>query len=800
MLVILSMAGTRAISQTKRIISTREGLPQSFVSGLQQDQTGFVWIGTRNGLARYDGLNFKVFQHKSSDTSSLASDLIINIKGFNNSIWIEHESGEIDRLDPVSEKIKHYSFPAKFNYGAFFRLGWIVDSQETIWRIVDGVGLLRYGAVPRMYNRKSHGFKSDTLWGLRQGADGKLWIVTSQGLSSLNKKSGDVKNFGLAQTADYHDERFVLKFPVALHQRKNGELMWADRNFLYFFSTATKKLLKKIPFASRSDRGVTWITTGPDSNEYLERSGGIYRYDDETGLALVYGEPNVDKDPIRSFLVDKSGLIWLGTNGNGISQVDLTTPVFPSYPVTGGFAGDILKTAFDQSLPALFGWDSKDQRFSAPGYHLRSVYDKGGALWIGLKEKVVRYDPTLKTFSSLPGLAQIFNPSETGIGIKGLTMSPEGQPVVVGYNRNVLIYNSQKKVWDWLIRGEEISKKFGHYLTPQDIYMDSDRLWITTEMDGMIIIEYKTGKMYQLEHSLAGGAIPTNQLLGIKPDPSRPYLLWIGSRNGLICLNKKTLKTEVFDTRDGLPDNTIYSLLTDKYGNLWFGTNKGLCSFSTITHKVRVFQTRHGLLEDEFNRFHQLALPDGRLAFGGTNGWTMFDPNKIKHDNFQPASALTLLKINNETVTQYNGGLLAEALNASGELILPHDQNTVTFFFAGLQFNQPQDLQYRYKMTGYESDWVNSGNVSFANYTKIPPGSYEFMVNASNTTGQWSKEIKKITLTILPPLWRTWWAYLIYALLIACRRSVTAKYTFYLWRTIPNFQTSLQAAYQIVTP
>ena len=121
-LVILSMAGTRAISQTKRIISTREGLPQSFVSGLQQDQTGFVWIGTRNGLARYDGLNFKVFQHKSSDTSSLASDLIINIKGFNNSIWIEHESGEIDRLDPVSENQALF-FSCKIQLRRFFSSG-----------------------------------------------------------------------------------------------------------------------------------------------------------------------------------------------------------------------------------------------------------------------------------------------------------------------------------------------------------------------------------------------------------------------------------------------------------------------------------------------------------------------------------------------------------------------------------------------------------------------------------------------------------------------------------------------------
>lgn len=296
--------------------------------------------------------------------------------------------------------------------------------------------------------------------------------------------------------------------------------------------------------------------------------------------------------------------------------------------------------------------------------------------------------------------------------------------------------------------------------------MDTNRIWITTEMDGLVFIDLKTGKVGQLRHNPDPGALPTDQLLGLRPDPSRPDLLWIGSRNGLICLNKKTLKAEIFNTGTGLPDNTIYSLLADHYGNLWFGTNKGLCSFSPITHKVRVFQTRHGLLEDEFNRFHQMMLPDGRLAFGGTQGWTLFDPDKIKDDAYQPAIALTALKINNETVIPSASGVLRKPVNASGNLELRYDQNTVTLFFAGLQFNQPQDLNYRYQLSGYDNDWIGSGQIPFANYTKIPPGNYEFRVNASNTTGQWSKKIKKLTITVLPPWWQTWWAYLVYVIVI----------------------------------
>ncbi|WP_138994172.1 hybrid sensor histidine kinase/response regulator transcription factor [Larkinella sp. C7] len=763
--VSLCLVHIQVAGQAIRNISSKDGLPQSFVSGLEQDKAGFVWVGSRNGLARYDGINFKVFQHSNQDTSSLVSNLIINIKGFNKGIWIEHESGEIDELDPVSEKIKHHHTPL-LTSGTFFRRAWIVDSNGTIWRIIDGKGLARFGPTPKLYTKTSGGFDSDTLWGICEGVDNRIWVLTRFGLSSLDQQSGKISNYSSPQVLDYHDYRNAVRFAIGLHQRRNGELMWADRNYLYIFSVSQKKFLKKIPFGSHSDRGVTWIRTGPDGSEYLERGIAIYRYDELTGLKLIYGQTKVDKNPIQSFLVDKSGLIWLGTNAYGITQVDLTTPFFPSFPLKDGFAGDVLEAEFHQSLSSLFDWGPKDQRFAAPGYHLRSAYDKSGTLWIGLKDHVVRYQSATKSFISLPKITQISNAAETGIGIKGLTISPQGLPVVIGYNRNVLIYNPPKNTWDWLIPAGQISRQLGTDITPQDISMDTDRIWITTERDGLILIDRKTGKINQLKQGPGSAAFPTNHLLGLRPDPSRPSLLWIGSRDGLICLNKKTLKTEIFNTSTGLPDNTIYTLLADHYGKLWFGTNKGLCSFSPITHKVRLFQTRHGLLEDEFNRFHQLMLPDGRLAFGGTQGWTLFDPNKIKDDAYQPAIALTALKINNETVTPTTDGLLTQPVNAIGELILPYDQNTVTFFFAGLQFNQPLDLNYRYQLEGYDSDWIGSGQIPFAIYTKIPPGSYKFLVNASNTTGQWSKDIKKLTIRVRPPWWQTWWAYMAYALVI----------------------------------
>jgi hypothetical protein len=306
----------------------------------------------------------------------------------------------------------------------------------------------------------------------------------------------------------------------------------------------------------------------------------------------------------------------------------------------------------------------------------------------------------------------------------------------------------------------------GHH--PLDIRVEAGQVWLTTEKEGLLRIDRQHKSIRQITQSTHPRALPTNQLLSFADDPTRPDLLWIGSYEGLICLDKRTLTSRFFSTDEGLPDNTIYSVAADRQGYLWLSTNKGLCRFHPVTHQVRVFQTEEGLPGNEFNRFHHLRLPDGRLAFGGTEGWVLFDPAQLEEDRFHPPVALTGLKINNVPVHYGTGdSLLPAPLNSLPELVLPHDQNSLTFEFAGLQFNQPSKLSYRYRLAGYDNGWITAGNLPLANYTKLPPGRYALLVNATNTSGQWSRHVKALSLRIKPPLWATWWAYTLYAFLAA---------------------------------
>jgi signal transduction histidine kinase/CheY-like chemotaxis protein/ligand-binding sensor domain-containing protein/AraC-like DNA-binding protein len=770
--MVMMHSMSAGFSQSVRDILTKDGLPQSFVSGLVQDDTSFIWIGTRNGLARFDGTQFKLFQHSSSDTTTLASNLIIWIKrDMQNQLWIELESGEIDEMNPVTEKIRHFlKGNDKLSGGVqFVRRGWLVDEDGVFWGIVKGSGLNSYDIREKKikrYTRENAGFASDTVLAITEIKKSGLWILDANSISLYDKKADRFAHWMIPFKQDFGNFDGVDGIAIDLHERKNGELMWGDRQKLYFFNPE-KQSFRSITLPSLSYLGIRWIRSSSDGYDYFENYGQVYRYDDIKGLSSIGKTVKESFGDIKSFLVDRSGLIWLGTNAGGIHQVDLETPFFQSYSYHKNFSVDMLGQELGIDMEKTFKWNSIAQQFSQPSYYFRSVYGPNRRLYLALKQTVCYYDSAQKKCILLPDVPLFAESEKLKVGIRGIAVLPNGFPIVVGYSGDLMFYDSTQKKWQPFIDPSLLRKSFGPLLLPLDILADGQNIWITTEADGLIRINQLTKKITQIKEDRSAGSLPSNQLLGLKADPQHPEYLWIGSYQGLIQFNKNTLTSKIFSLKEGLPDNTIYSLLTDAGGNLWISTNKGICRFNPETHVVRVFHTLHGLPGDEFNRFHHLELPDGRLTFGGTDGWTIFNPSRILNDSFEPVVAITDLKINNQDISRESlHRLLPLPINAVNRLDLPYEQNTVSFGFAGLEYSQPQDLQYRYRLEGYDNDWVTVGNSRQAVYTKIPPGNYLLLVNASNTSGRWSSHIKALHLKIESPWWATKMAYLCYCIII----------------------------------
>ncbi len=770
--ILLLISSCHLFSQSVREISTKDGLPQSFVSGLAQDDTSFIWIGTRNGLARFDGSVFKVFQHNPHDTNTLASNIIIWIrKDSENKLWIEHETGEIDRMDPVTEKITHYlkgNLPETESI-QFVRRGWLVDKDGTFWGIRKGTGLNSYNVQTKKYRRftrASANLPSDTVRGIAEIRDQGIWVLSQLGISLYDTKTNSFVHWQIPYKQDFGEFPESDAIAVDLHIRYNGELMWGDRKSLFFFNPLNHSF-RTVSMPSVSYLGVRWIRTGVDSVDYFESYGSVYRYNEEEGVQSIGKTIRDFFGDVKSFLVDRSGLIWLGTNAQGIHQIDMETPFFQSFTYKKDFGTDMLLQELGIQMQQMFSWTPKDNLFSSASYHFRSTYDANKRLYLALKETICYYDSIQKKFIKLPLVPFSVGQDTTGIGIKGITILKDGSPMVVGYSGNILIYHFTTRKWEHVIAPNFIRQTFGASVLPQDIIEDDKNIWITTANDGLLKIDEQTKQIYQLKESSTPGSLPTNQLLGFRADPRHSDRMWIGSYQGLIAFNKNTGKCEVFSINEGLPDNTIYSILSDKAGKLWISTNRGLCRFDPETQHLRIFHTQHGLPGDEFNRFHQLELPDGRLIFGGTDGWTIFNPLAMKDDDFENRLALTDLKINNKEVTYKEGSILPVPLNALNKLVLPFEKNTVSIGFEGLEYSQPQDIQYRYRLEGYDNDWISAGNSRQANYTKIPPGNYTLFVNASNTSGKWSSYIKPLKIRIESPWYATGMAYLCYCIILA---------------------------------
>ena len=762
------------IKKPVKIITTKDGLPQSFISGLIQDRDGFVWVGTRNGLARFDGIHFKVFLHHYKDSATISSNVIISLaKDSRKQIWIEHESGQIDLINPRTELVERVTDRSLFRKAPvkFVRRGWLADQLGNLWLVQKAGGVHKYDWSKKTityFSQQKKDFSSDTIRGLLEDRLHQVWILSQRGISRYDSLTQKFKNVNIPFGLDFNNYIDSEAEIISLHERKNGEIMFGDRKNLIFYNPS-KNAFRKIPLPINPQKGIRWIQTGPDGKEYIETAGNVYLYDDSHRLVQVAEAGKSISTDTPAFLVDQSGLIWLGTNAAGIHQIDLGTPFFESSPNVHSFHQDLLQQEFNISLAQFAGWPVTSNDFLGSSYFVRSTYDPSGRLWLALRDRIGYYDLASGHFVKLPNVPGMASNTNLSLGIRGIEFTPNGGLYAIGHDGFIGYFDQITKKWQTFLDASVLKKKTGPELTLLDISVDKDYLLLTTGSgNGLISVNIKTKQIRIIDQKKYPDRLPTNLLLGMQHDPSRPHLLWIGSYNGLILLNKRTLKTQVFSTEDGLPDNTIYSILTDKGGYLWLSTNKGICRFDPLSHHVQTFLSDDGMPGDEFNRFHHLKLPNGRLAFGGTEGWTIFDPTNMKVDTYHPQVAFTNLKINNINAEQHiEPGLLPSPLNDLKDLTLPYDHNSLTFEFAGLEFNRPKKLKYRYLLENYDNDWIEAGNSPIASYTKLPPGNYKLKINSSNSTGQWSPNVRELTLIILPPFWLSWWAYSLYVLLAA---------------------------------
>ena len=755
---------------TSRTLSLSQGLPEYYVSGLLQDKAGFIWIATRDGLARYDGRQFKVFRHQPYRNHSLASNVIASLKSVSDTtMLIQLEGGTVQVFNPISERFSEVltADPLKQSQLKLENPNLFTDEKH-VW----GRNITQFSHFDRQSRQvKIYPYppRTDT---------GRYPHITALPASQqlLAALPGRLVQFS-TQTRSFHtwDHPLIGQpgqidtyYGTQILQRSSGEILISAAQQLLVLNPATRQF-RSIPISSLVHTQAGLLYEAPDGQVYLTHGMSVYRLSSDERLTLIWTAPRIDyQNYFHALLLDRSGVLWIGTNGDGIQQVDLCALPIKAYPYRTNFVHDVL-AELGIAGPV---WTQTNQ-------HLYRLRWGGAAPYVSIgfdgdSYQLFRSEPNvhrLQRLVAVPRAAPWDKPLSGVEGGNGLRVSPNGIVWMYDPHRGLLKADSTGQLLDTFtcpVNWVTTIQPVGHYV------------WLGSEFEGLYAFDLRSRHIVQhLRYQPTDpGPIISDRVLCMIADPLNPTVLWLGTQDGLSRLDTRTMRAQHWAQKQGLPSPTINTLLVDQRGNLWFSTGSGISRMNPKTFQLRHFSTADGLQDIEYRRNHAVQLPDGRMAFGGATGVTVFDPLALIEKAQPIPTVLTGLRVGNVPVESgAPGSPLNKPLNATPALQLNYTQNFLGLEFAGLQYNKPTTIQYRYQLSGVDEGWVYAGNQTLANYTQLDPGEYIFRVNAADALGHWSPLVKTLLIKITPPWWQTWWFYGLVVL-----TTVSALYGLYRYR------------------
>ncbi|MEO6232366.1 MAG: ATP-binding protein [Ferruginibacter sp.] len=748
-----------------------EGLPQSYISGIIQDDDGFIWLATFDGFSRYDGRGFKTIRYNPRDSTGLAANAINSLgRLLNNTITLYYSSYSktlADDFNLRTFKVSRNNIRDQLNN--IPNAGWQtyhVSYSTANWFFMmkddKGMGWLDSKTGKIYYANKANGLlQQDTISAIVQSTEGKLYLVSEDGVQVSDTSRSkfewirfttNVKKERSKVATDVFGEKFSI---VCL---PGNRLAIADKDTIILLDIGQKTSKIILPPASTiagAVSGYTGLQVDSRGRAYFENAGRIFRLTETGEMNLLWENTINTALSISAFFIDRSDVLWVSVDAQGLLKIDLQSSPFESYRYSTNFISDILEQAGVKQ-----GAVSKQWKNTEASYYFRQAFDTKGDLYVcsNLLGEPKIYQLHQQGFRSLPHFPQ--HTLYTAM----LTMPDDA----------IWVFDQQESAWySWKTPSSVpekllLDKESMKAIELADAKFIGGFTWLSTYNHGLL--QYQCNKrVNKFAGALPNGIMPET-LTEICADPVDKNKFWIGSRGGgLILWDVQKGLQRIYSVEDGLPNNTIYCILPDKAGKIWCSTNKGIFRFDKTTGQVTAFEKTDGLPGNEFNRAHKFAFPDGRLAFGGLDGFTIFNPADFEFNNSKKGDVpvmLTGLQINNEVqdITIANS-IIKEPLSTIALVELPYDKNYLRFEFAALLYNQPQKTKYRYQLKGADAGWIENGTNNVAAYAALRPGSYTFRINASDINGLWSDTIKEIRVVIHPPFWATWWAILIYILI-----------------------------------
>ena len=763
---------------------TSDGLPHNKINCIYQDSKGYMWFGTNEGLSRFDGYKFYNYQYNYLTDDGISEVLIRCIfEDSKGNLWIGTDKGGLNLYNRELDNFKHFSDDtlSEIKIQSNTILSIAEDNNNNLW-LGTANGLIKFkleNKLSILYKPKPDN-QNNYINSLIIDNNNNILIGTGlKGFCVFNQKSEKFKF--------YIKEENLSNNVLALYKARNDEVWIGCQDGLYKFDHQNDLLKKYSPKALKTtlDR-VRAINQDINGNIWIGCQEGLFIYNKNTNQFYRYQHIKIDPtslshNSVQSVFRDTKGDMWIGTR-TGLNYVNTNNMVFENI-----IAGKDNQQHLNSEVVYAIIEDSKDNLWigteeggvnflnnktgifryfennpknknSISGNNIKSLFeDNSGNIWIGTYQHGLNiYNPALNQ------MRQYFqNSSESVWSIK----ADRKGIIYLLINRNQ-IYNYNKKENKFLKSDilNNIKKEFNiiNYL-----YFDNqNNLWLCFSDGSIIYFQKNTNAInsYNLSSKINNQVIKQSITSCIE---SKSGIFWFGTIGmGLHSLNIKSGKSIMYDMENGLPSNTIYAIQEDKTGNLWLSTNNGLCKFNPENKKIICYYKDNGLQDNQFTDATFLSK-NGIMYFGGIKGLTKFNPDSIKSNEYIPPVVITDFKVFNRSVPiNDKNNILKKHISETKEIRLSYKFSVFSFEFAALNYALSNYNRYAYKLEGIDNEWVYcDASRRFATYAHIPGGKYKFKVKASNNDGKWSNETS-ITITIIPPFWKTPWFRILFTLII----------------------------------
>jgi diguanylate cyclase (GGDEF)-like protein len=798
--VLLSLMGAAAHSRTPmhfERLGITDGLSQQSANAIAQDAAGFIWIGTEDGLNRYNGYSIEHVRRVRAEKEGLPNNYIADVQvDADGRLWVATDGGGLARQS--GSGIGFGTVPAAVAKG-LERIRVIrFDASGQLWIGAREGGLAMLDVSRSKLTRWRHdptqpnSLASDVIIALLESRRGDLWIGTDRGLNRLSADRKGIRHIRLRSIEGSQP----VKVRALLEDREGA--LWigtdaglvrldpetgAERRYRHEASSAKSLPSDLINVLHQDEAGRLWIGT-PHGLSLLDPASGHFdTYQHDPADAFSLPDSNV-----VSLVEDRGGLLWIGTKFGGLGRWNPRTWSFGAH--AGGsqqglgnsnvmaFTEDgtadgrsrLWISTFDGGITVIdrtsgqttrLLHDPADSRGLSDNRVMTLMTDSHGEVWAGtmsgglnridprtLRVTAYRHDPANPLTLSAPGVMSLLEDSV-------------GNVWVGTFGGGLSRFNRASQTFDRYLPDPDVSTRLASGRVTALLQDRAARIWVGTDGGGLHILDPTTGLFHRLQHDGRDtSSLSDDTVYALHADANGT--IWVGTRGGGLdkVVGSSTAPASVrfvnIAEAEGLPNSTVYGIQSDSAGSLWLSTNYGLARLDPRTGAIRAFHRRNGLQAEEFNFGAHYRSRRGELLFGSSNGYNAFHPERLEWNNTPPS---IVLSAHLETGESFETSAVSPQ---SHPIRLAYRHNGIAFDFAALDFASPQANAFQYQLEGFKPDWVDVGTQHRLTYSSLPAGHYTLHVRAANADGVWTRSAAAFTFDVDPAPWATRSAYAFY--------------------------------------